>query len=287
MPQHEAAPEQTDSMLAAALGHAGRGWRVFPNNHPVFLEDGTVACSCRRGAGCHEKHRGKHPRPRGWQRRATTNEREIRRFWSKNPECDWRNSNVGLACGRASNLLVLDVDRGEGERNLEALALEGKTIPTTVTVITGSDGHQFYFTHPDLDFDPPPQSWGLPGHDSEGCTEIPMERDGMDREGGGVSGAQRAGGVPRLAGADAGVRDTCLASPHFRKGQTTLRGMALPAVAVHVVSSLGLGRHRQDKRRAKRRGLEPRSSRPCYERGLTNTRAALRSSAPQSEHTRQ
>lgn len=164
--------DSTDPMLAAALSYATRGWRVFPNNTPVPLEDGSISCSCPSGVDCPEKSRGKHPRLREWQARATTAERCIRQWWSKTGRRDWRGSNVGIACGLASDLLVLDVDHGEGLANLEALAREGKVVPRTVTVVTGGGGRQFYLKHPDADFDPDNKK-GL-----KGLTGIDIRTDG-------------------------------------------------------------------------------------------------------------
>jgi hypothetical protein len=44
--------------LVCALAYASRGWHVFP----VYEMTPGGICSCSKGANCHEKARGKHPR---------------------------------------------------------------------------------------------------------------------------------------------------------------------------------------------------------------------------------
>lgn len=119
----------TQSRLKAALALASNGWRVFPLYHPK----GDL-CSCGKGAG---HPIGKHPISRGWQQEATTDADQITKWWKKNPE-----SNIGIATGKESNLIVLDIDGKEGE---DMVAKSGHE--PTVTVKTGK-GRQLYFVHP-------------------------------------------------------------------------------------------------------------------------------------------
>ena len=66
---------------------------------------------------------------------ATVDLERIEAWWEAMPE-----ANIGIATGRASNLLVLDVDRRDGRDGDAALAaLEARhgALPPTVTVATG------------------------------------------------------------------------------------------------------------------------------------------------------
>lgn len=121
-------------LLIAALTAAKRGWFVFP------LVPG-----------------GKTPALRDWEQRATTDRRQIFRWWAGD-----RENNVGVAAGR-SGLVVIDLDDGRGQeppsrfagaRNgreaLGMLAAEhGAQVPTdTYEVHTPSGGSHLYFRAP-------------------------------------------------------------------------------------------------------------------------------------------
>lgn len=91
------------------------------------------------------QHPGKHPRTRDWPKAASTDESVIRRWWY-----DWPDSNVGIATGVVSNLLVLDIDNKNGRRGsdtLSALMRAHNWKPETYSVVTGS-GRHLYFRHP-------------------------------------------------------------------------------------------------------------------------------------------
>lgn len=124
-------------MLAAALEYAARGWLVFPLHTP--LHDG---CSCKR-ADCQAI--GKHPRTINGLSDATTNEIQIRAWWTK-----WPDANIGIATGIQAGIIVVDLDnkRGiDGGGNLTALATKFGGMPETLTAITGS-GEHLYFQSP-------------------------------------------------------------------------------------------------------------------------------------------
>ena len=126
----------TETLLAAALAHAARGWRVFP---------------LRRG--------DKRPAVKDWEPRATTDPARIERAWTAGP------FNIGIATG-PSGLVVLDLDRpkpGEippaayrqpGIRDggdVLAVLCEANDQPLpvdTYAVRTGSGGTHLYFTAP-------------------------------------------------------------------------------------------------------------------------------------------
>ncbi len=120
--------------LVAALAAAARGWFVFP---------------LVRG--------GKTPALREWEQRATTDRRQICRWWAKGAV-----NNIGVATGR-SGLVVIDLDEGRGQTppaefagarsGREALAMlaaaAGVEIPAdTYEVRTPGGGSHVYFRAP-------------------------------------------------------------------------------------------------------------------------------------------
>lgn len=127
----------TNSLLAAALACARRGWPVFP------LAVGTKRSAVKR-----------------WEERATTDPDRIRHVWSR---AAW---NIGLATGPA-NLVVVDLDRPKGGQErynpdgsiytgavgYDALAAEvgngASGFGETFTVRTPSGGWHLYFAHPE------------------------------------------------------------------------------------------------------------------------------------------
>jgi putative DNA primase/helicase len=80
--------------LAAALRYAGRGWRVFPLH-------------------------GKKPYFTGGFHKATTDRKQIRKWWRK-----WPTANVGIACDSQHGPIVVDVDGPSGLKLVEDLDLE-------------------------------------------------------------------------------------------------------------------------------------------------------------------
>ena len=108
--------------LTAALDYARRGWKVFPLN-PT----------------------GKKPiRDLAWKEEATTDEAQIRKWWSENP-----NYNIGILTGASSKLLVFDADKKDGK---DGEAIFAKMVPEygiepTYTVET-PNGFHYYCEHP-------------------------------------------------------------------------------------------------------------------------------------------
>ncbi|SCL21341.1 Bifunctional DNA primase/polymerase, N-terminal [Micromonospora nigra] len=88
-------------LLTAALGHAARGWHVFPlrpdDKRPAFPDHTAENCT-GHDPRCHAA--GRHL---GWEPRATTDPQRIRRAWSTRPY------GIGIACG-PSGLVVVDLD---------------------------------------------------------------------------------------------------------------------------------------------------------------------------------
>jgi hypothetical protein len=124
----------------AALDYAGRGWRVLPLD--------TVAggvCSCWRGAAC--RSAGKHPAewlgPTGDDHAlGTTDPAQIAEWWTAHP-----TANVGIVCGAASGLVVLDVDPAKGGYE-SGNQMFPRASALTPTVRTGGGGLHLYFAHP-------------------------------------------------------------------------------------------------------------------------------------------
>jgi hypothetical protein len=109
-------------MLASALRAAGRGWRCFP-----------------------VQARGKRPLVK-WQEQATTDEAQLRRWWSGR----WQCANVGAVV--PDQTVVLDVDpRHGGDETLARLEANYGVLPATLTCLTGSGGQHLWFAVDDPD----------------------------------------------------------------------------------------------------------------------------------------
>jgi hypothetical protein len=128
-----------DDMLGAALAYSRMGLRVFPLHTVV---DGRCSCSKDPAIVCASDppSPGKHPRVKGGFKAATTDQAQIRRWWTKNPD-----SNIGIATG--SGLAVIDIDGEEGAQEFKALVLAHGPLPATLVAQTGNGFHAFYSTH--------------------------------------------------------------------------------------------------------------------------------------------
>lgn len=120
--------DSANGMFEAALRYLSIGWSPIPL---APFDD----------SGFPQDRRGKQPLLKGWQRfsKKLPSEEQIKSWWRQ-----WPNANVGIACGPASGILVLDVDGEEG-----LASLKGKSIPITPRVRTGSGGVHLYFLHPE------------------------------------------------------------------------------------------------------------------------------------------
>ena len=79
--------------LQSAIHYGARGWRVFPQ-----YPDSKV------------------PMTKDWVNAASTNEADITTWFSNTP-----TANIALACGKESDLFVLDVDCKNGQPGFESL----------------------------------------------------------------------------------------------------------------------------------------------------------------------
>jgi putative DNA primase/helicase len=136
-------------LLEAALECASRGWHVFPCHTIV---DGT--CSCGH-ADC--ENAGKHPKTRHGLKDATVDRSQIERWWRHNERVP---SNLAIATGMQSKLVVIDVDpRNGGDETLAALEAELGPLPRICTVRTGGGGIHIYLRHPCDDRMPSRNGW--------------------------------------------------------------------------------------------------------------------------------
>lgn len=105
---------------SAAARYAARGVAVFP-----------------------VEPRGKRPRTRRGFLDASIDPRQVERWWRADG-----NANVGIATGRRSGLVVLDVDGDPGAESLADLERQHGALPRTASVVTPRGGQHYWFKHP-------------------------------------------------------------------------------------------------------------------------------------------
>jgi len=110
--------------LNAALKYARRGWPVFPTH---TAKNGV--CSC--GDPCTVDSPGKHPRTLHGQNEATTDEAQIREWWTR-----WPDAGIATIPGRCG-YVVFDIDGPEALLEAQQLGLLAEP---TLEVVTGRDG---------------------------------------------------------------------------------------------------------------------------------------------------
>ena len=123
------------SLLDSAIGYAARGWPVLPLHAIV---EGRCTCnkSCRSP--------GKHPRTRSGLKDASTDPGVINRWWTQ-----WPDANIGIATGKQSNLVVLDVDPDHGGKaSLDDLTASYSEFET-LSQVTGGKGWHYFFEYPE------------------------------------------------------------------------------------------------------------------------------------------
>lgn len=127
--------------LPIALEYIARGMKIFPCFY--VLKDGS--CSCHK-KGC--RRIGKHPCTRNGVQDATSDEAQIKQWWTESPY-----ANIGLATGHGG-VIVLDEDCGLDEKtgkqkvgpaSLKALVEQNAPLPATLVANSGSGGRHFYF----------------------------------------------------------------------------------------------------------------------------------------------
>jgi hypothetical protein len=111
--------------------------------HPLYEVDPvTQTCACRKGIDCDEKQRGKHPRLYGWHEKATTDEAQVREWWTMNPR-----AGVGIVTGSVSGVWVLDID-GDAAQEWYDEQVKQHGLVHTLGVKTARGAH-LYWRYPE------------------------------------------------------------------------------------------------------------------------------------------
>lgn len=125
-----------EKLIDSALSYAQQGKAVLPIN---WIDNGRCSCgtsSCSRP--------GKHPITRHGVKDATTNKKLIKKWWT-----DYPKANIGIATGKISGIIVLDIDpRNGGTESIKDLISKYGKLPKTVKAETGGGGVHYYFKYP-------------------------------------------------------------------------------------------------------------------------------------------
>lgn len=162
-----------------ALAYAALGFRV----HPVWWTSQFGTCQCAERQNC--LNPGKHPVLSGWPEAASADPHAVARMWrDAGPP-----ANVGVATGRGSDLVVIDLDvsetcelvteggggewvttRHDGKASFRSYVDErGIDVPRGPYYDTPGDGVQLWFRpHPGWTGKLPSLSGWLPGVDTRG-----------------------------------------------------------------------------------------------------------------------
>lgn len=129
--------------LSTALrAYCNQGFRVTPLHTRNDVER-AGPCSCGR-KDCTQDV--KVPFLVGWQEKASSNILEIAQLWER-----YAGSGIGIATGKDSGVIVLDIDNHngvDGQASLDLAQRKLGELPKTKEVITGSGGRHMYFRHP-------------------------------------------------------------------------------------------------------------------------------------------
>lgn len=129
-----------NEILSAALRYQEAGYAILPLH---TVRNGV--CTCGK-TDC--SNAGKHPRTRHGVKDATKGANKICEWLEK-----WPDSNIGIATGEESEIVVLDVDIKKGKPGLESLKeLQDQIgpLPKTLTCQTPSKGLHYYFKNKNL-----------------------------------------------------------------------------------------------------------------------------------------
>lgn len=133
-----------DSLAAGAIALAELGWLVFPLHslRQRAEDDGRLVCTCG-DANCASP--GKHPAHayKAAIERATADVDTVKRWWKDRS----KPRNVGVRTGRASNILIIDVDAG-GAAGLAELERRHGPLPETLEAATPTGGRHLVFRYP-------------------------------------------------------------------------------------------------------------------------------------------
>ena len=119
-----------------AIPLLGYGFSLVPVHKPI-----NKACSCGK-KDCPSP--AKHPIPAKWQEVTSKQPEAIKAWWKA-----FKSPNSGVVTGKASGVVVLDIDpRHGGMDTLDNLQVQHGKLPETATVETGSGGFHYYFKDP-------------------------------------------------------------------------------------------------------------------------------------------
>jgi putative DNA primase/helicase len=119
--------------------YIGRGWYIFPL-HSIS----RGRCTCTKGDKCTSP--GKHPRTHNGVKDATVDRNTVRNWLLQWPDANW-----GVACGRLSGIVVIDIDQRksgfESINTWESSRPDGP-LPATLRAISGGGGQHLFFKYP-------------------------------------------------------------------------------------------------------------------------------------------
>ena len=118
-------------ILDSALKYASQGYRILPLHS---IKGGICTC------GNHScKSPGKHPLTQRGANEASSDEIQIKGWWSQ-----WPTANIGIAMGDHGTI-ALDVDtRNNGHLTWEAILQANGQLPETATQRTGNGWHYLF-----------------------------------------------------------------------------------------------------------------------------------------------
>jgi putative DNA primase/helicase len=114
------------------------GWKIFPCHSIV---DGRCTCG-KKDCGSP----GKHPRT-GQGVKDASNDPAVVANWART----WPEANWGLACGRDSNVVVIDIDQKSGGfTSIDEYENDRKAgpLPASMVSLTGGGGRHLFFSYP-------------------------------------------------------------------------------------------------------------------------------------------
>jgi hypothetical protein len=128
------------SILDHALNYAEEWkWAVFPC---YSVDRISLKCSCGR-LDC--KNPGKHPRTKNGSLNASLDTVAVESMFLG---CDFDNSNIGIATGSISNLIVVDVDEGKGGNWRDLLIGDVNEMALKTPRVKTGAGLHFYYKLP-------------------------------------------------------------------------------------------------------------------------------------------
>jgi Bifunctional DNA primase/polymerase, N-terminal/Primase C terminal 1 (PriCT-1)/Protein of unknown function (DUF3987) len=134
-------PDHQMKNIDYAIRYAKLNWPVLPVHYPI-KKNGEFICSCKKN-NCSSI--GKHPITKHGVKDATTDIKQIKEWFDKYPK-----ANIGIATGKVSGLVCVDIDITPGGfYSLELLEEQYKLSENTLIQQTGGNGKHLFFKYPD------------------------------------------------------------------------------------------------------------------------------------------